>query len=1119
MDVMSKVETGAIMAVVKILKVDGTTTPPFLTVLGLPTTALESSKAEIVAEEMIPNPGVMDPWEVGLPQKCRPIVVTTLTNTRDLLPAAIKLKIWTGSDSTLIFLKGKEVVKPLLFEETEENKPASEDYLSQCFLGCKEDFCDRIQASTTPPKKFEIPYEAEPGAEPPEKAVGCWYGAPVLFLPPVHNLPLGFVMDPKRAKSGKDIKEAIMTFFEIPEGDTTYNFLQTPYINSWCRTMANAPEEFAQTAVSLKQVKESWMMIVQHKEVANIAHAHQATFAHMECMLMHRIFRDGLIAGATKAWFQKLQKHEEVLKKIFDKPECEEDEDQRPPLGNVEISMQAYAYYLVGPARKTWDSQRGFAEMRGSLPAPNLARRFAYMPTPLTLEDVTEETRLKIRKDPPNRPETGGVTGSVATGVPETVNVENDLEEDMQANMYDFLKDYSQHSQQVPDEGSPLTVKSGSMNKKIPKKKRKTPVVGTEDSENEGFKTPSPKKKKASKKEKSKQATESPTLSVQGADSESAEVRYVGKKEATKGTTTVTGASPFKPSIHTEGDIVLKDQWKTPAALQASLQHHVMGPQALKIQDLVANTTAGEDQERDDYFTSADMLANKHFKRAVKVTAHLLAHCLPESAATKLKPKLAPTKRIDISFLMHPGNMGGEYYTNVVGGKIKDLKQTAGTYLLDKMKEIKRSPLPGQPDFQPNFFKSDHILKPLRAGAFGTGENITEMDDLDTAFTPFHLIASIDTGEVNDFQLPVKGLRTTPMIKIICNFFALFHVMAEDEEHYPNLPMGTSTFSLFSPLGGALCQAMQHLQKPSIAAAWDALYDKHGTITQKVKLLYMLGALVELFTTWANTRPTAIHYQVTTAGWGPDWDKQISLLGTELHHRDEKNLRLEIEAWVKKLKKAFGAATLDSERNTPVLTHRNDPPAPCKPKNYAAANRAAGHFDEVAGAQHQQRRVKIKQEDQTPGRRQGNNAAAAGGGHRNDSRSNQQTGAQKSKLFATPRLINFSSTYTKHAAEGKKESVGKILVDMRTANNLEFPKLGEKQICFPFVMEQGCDECYARHGPRKGDLCSTHREHVSLQGGTSTYTKAELQPLYKYLQNEHVAKQLVPTAEFKKFMN
>ena len=217
-------------------------------------------------------------------------------------------------------------MKPMLFEEEEKNKPPPGNGLEPGFLSCAADFKNRINTGTKP-KIYTIPKNTDPQDQ-AVKVAGCWYGAPVVFLPPVHNLPLGFVMNPTYAKEGKNIKEAIRAFFEIPAEDSTYNFLDSPYINSWCRMMSQSPDEFAQTAVLLKQVSKSWLAVVKPQDASSVSHSHQATFAHMECLLLHRIFRDTLMAGASKKWLVMLQKHEEILKFIFDKPESEEDEVQ-----------------------------------------------------------------------------------------------------------------------------------------------------------------------------------------------------------------------------------------------------------------------------------------------------------------------------------------------------------------------------------------------------------------------------------------------------------------------------------------------------------------------------------------------------------------------------------------------------------------------------------------------------------------------------------------------------------------------------------------------------------------------------------------------------------------------
>ena len=188
-----------------------------------------------------------------------------------------------------------------------------------------------------------------------------------------------------------------------------------------------------------------------------------------------------------------------------------------------------------------------------------------------------------------------------------------------------------------------------------------------------------------------------------------------------------------------------------------------------------------------------------------------------------------------------------------------------------------------------------------------------------------------------------------------------------------------------------------------------------------------------------------------------------------------------------------------------MKTHTKEPPAPCAPNNTASKN-GGGSYEQHHG------KVKIKQENAPAGNKQGDGPTKGANRHP------AHVSPQKSKSFGNPRLINFSPAYIRKQGD-KVEHVGKLLVELKTANNLATPFCGGKQVCFPFIMEAGCDDCFTRRGPRRSEKCADNRAHISLQGGTTSVTKNDLQPLYAYLQNEHVAKQLVPTEAFKKFMN
>jgi len=97
--------------------------------------------------------------------------------------------------------------------------------------------------------------------------------------------------------------------------------------------------------------------------------------------------------------------------------------------------------------------------------------------------------------------------------------------------------------------------------------------------------------------------------------------------------------------------------------------------------------------------------------------------------------------------------------------------------------------------------------------------------------------------------------------------------------------------------------------------------------------------------------------------------------------------------------------------------------------------------------------------------------------------------------------------------------MGQLIATFRKGNNLDLPMIRDKQLCFAFIMESGCNDTCTRRGKVETRPCSSIRLHLSLKDGDTEYTKAELQPLVTFLKNEQVAKHLVQTEALKKFMN
>ena len=1111
MDALAFTEIGAVLGVIRLLREDGTMTDPFITILGLPTVAMQGSKAAPTKEDFGSSDGALEPCGVIYPEDDRPILTTTIIDTRGVTsPGELKLKMWKFADSSLVLLKGKEAVEPILIPDVIEHEPKAGDMEEGMFIQDKDVMEEKMDPSI-------CPTQVEAAASGDEIA-GFWYGARMIPFAPVHNLPLGFAMDPTKATSGRAIRLALQTFFGVSEEDVTWNYLETRYVDAWCAAASRAPLDFAQVAVSLQQIRTSWLKVTQPKDPTKVPFSLQASFAHMESGLLHRLFRDARVAVSKKKMLETLYLHERIVKSILDKP-ADEDEDEEiglPPFGRVPIALQPYAYYVIKAPVKAWEKSRGWSELRACLPAPHYARRYALMEAPASLEEA-EDVSLQLRKAPP-------LTAAAAAVVEKVDEAEEEEEEEPLATSRSQLRKLLAGWQSAgkATKSTPLVMAKRIKPRPdellastpIKKMKRSDRSVDEDaklqDSDQEFEFDQSPADQQ--KLKKARHDVELTPERKRSPSSPDVEVTFVKSQQ--------TASSPYNPSVYAGSNKELLDtDWRTPVLLLGSLNQYASGYRKIKTIDLIAEKTPRD--QASGYFSTYDRSVKMvDYSAAIIGAVHLLAHRLPEEAGKMLEPRGFPGKSIGSPLLMHAGNIGSDYHKNVMLCKPKDLSQTAGHFLRMQVDRICEHPLPGAPSFNPHFFTLTEVLKPLHSGTWGTGKHMRSAEDLASALTPFHFVASLELGTddpLEAFRIPSAGLKGTAIAKIAINMFTLFHIMAEDERLYPNLPASTSTFSLFSPLGGALIQAQTHIQSSTIATAWEELHEKVGTLHQTVHFLFALGDLIELFTKWQQTKPANTHFQV---GRIAGTKTNVSLIGTEVDLTDTKCLRKELAAWFKKFQKDFSAKKLKEQTVTPLVLYERDPPIMFKPRSKSADS----------GKQ-----VYIKQESaaragySNPAHQNSANGPATGaaGSARTQSakRSSTQTGTgggnsaspPSSKfLHGNPALIRFSPL---HRPPNETQTVAQILSNLRKAHSIDFPSVKGKPACFPFVMEAGCNECYRNKGRVDPKPCSHFRHHVSIKDGDTEYVKADLQQLYNFVKSEHVKKHLLPTEAFIKFMN
>lgn len=1118
---LSIVHTGAMMAIVRLVDDQNANTGNFLTFLGLPTTALEGSGATLKAEHFEHSDGQLMPLGLICPETTEPILTTVLKQTRDLTPAELKMKLWKHADSSLVLIDGEHAVEPILFPNTGVYEPVKAGAMGH------DMFLQSLLSFKANKAEGPMPFRVDNGQPTNKDQVGLWYGARSVFFGSVHNLPLGFAMDPQHATSGKAIIAALKEFFATSESDDTWDFLDNQYVDAWCAAMVFDTGSFSQLAVSLEQVKTSWLGVTQPTSHVNVPFDLQATFAHMECALMYKLFRDGVLARSTKSIIKSLRTYEEILAQLFVIAEDDDEGDCAPPLGHVPTEMQPYAYYLVKAPKPTWEKKMGWSAFREGLPAPQLARRFALMEAPKSIAEAEQSQGLQLRKAPPDVPLHQSSESEDDADVVVVVAPEEESAVKL-TRLNDILAgDWSAG----PDEHrrTPLSVKPKSTrpvvsasqtavaHEKLQKqrqaaKKRKSKKGS--DSDNSSDSEASRNKKKRAKDAFVAQPTTPPRFQLHRGDDEESPTKDPANSPATteRSPTRRSSRSPYNPTVRRSiTGATTKDQWVTPASLLGVLSIHTHGSQKISARDLIAVPT-NRDVSSGFFSTHSYFVEETDYDQTILLTAHLLAYRLPDEARQILAPTADPSRRFASDWMMHSGNFGGAYHRNVLECKQKDLQLTAGMFLSSRAESVKSHLLPGTPDFHQRFFKLTEVLKPINKGAWNSGQHMHTLVQASYALSPFHFIASIDTGsddELEVFRLPPSGLKANSMVKIIGNIFAFLHMMAEDERAFPYLPQGTSTFSLFSPLGGALCQALLLLQQPTIVTAWDLLHDKIGASYQTVDFLYRISDLFTLFEKWQQTQPRALHFQtgILLAPKSRDTEQgvNVSLLGTEVQGMDNDNLRLELADWATKLKKDFSAKKLKEQLATPITVFETDPPGAFAPLSQKEPQHLAQTRTESDSAAKARSRTKTPQPPAQPGAR----APAQGQG--------QKSPSSKS-VHGIPALVTLTQ---QHRSTNPPQTIGQILAQLKKAHGLDFPKLRGLPVCFPFVMECGCDNSHNTRRLSSAPVipCTRRRHHVSIKDGDTEYGKEELRPLLDFLKNEHVAKQLLPTAAFTKFMS
>ena len=1033
-----------------------------LTVLGLPVMgAVEALPVQDLEELPGVDPGDLQAlqYETGNREdKCLyPLLATVVRDTRAGSVAAAAKVMENSLHSTVLLPQALDALVPTLIPST--SIPADDSPESNIWLSIDE-AAAYAESNTQHKVAIHEPKGSQRGIK------GFLYASSVAWLPKDHSLPLGFAMDPASIRSGKALKAALVQYFGEDVGQWDY-LTATTYYDAVLGAMADKPASFALPIYSLQQIATTWRAAVYPRNKSKVPTSIQFTWAHMMCKLQVLAFRDRLHATITNTnALRALTKYESIgtaiVKATDDSDAAEADSEPQILAGQSDIT---YVYGKVLPGTKSWDTAHGFEALRNALSMPAFMDEYEAVRAPTSKEIAERQATRLPRKD-----------GEPVEDEEVTAEEESDAHTALSRLFASNLQSPKSTAQQssrrtapAPPAPDPKTPQPG------PRTTASSATTAEEDSK------PAAGRKRADKEVQFEKTVKppapspfEPTFASPSTDDEKEPGEWLL-------------AMDMVPGIRAQlGKMLLKQYM--PETAPSSRSAPVITAQALVVTQEVA-------------FTNKELL-----------TSHILAHVVPLRALPSVVA-FNDGRSIAKSICLQPGIIGGPYLKNVMNAADKsEGASDIFEFMTDQLNILmNHNCWPANFAINSNCLRNPRMIKALRQGAWVVGDTIATVTDLERGLSPGHMIATVNMFEASEaksdniYRLPLRGFRAEQIIQLLGNATAIMHVMTMDEALYPHLPSVIANLAsplyLRSPVVGAIYAIIDHLRQPNIMTAINKLYDKHGTVEIVALLITALVRLFSKIRAWAATRRDS-HYIKVTPSYAPLRD-DCTLLFSKYQDGSRDTLALDhtIAEWATELKAELSPTKLQKmlDAPAPVAYHLLQLPPVFHPP---AAPKTAPPEKKRPAQQGEEKNPKASKEP----KKEGDKAKS-----RTDLEAELAT---RECTHAREILIKFNPSFTPQDGKGLGQALGKA----RRLHNVPLAQINNKQVCFPWLMECGCPGKYiksiGRRAPCTLETCggTGPRLHVT------TFTKEALQPLWDFLQNEHIRPTLQPTEKFTEIM-
>jgi hypothetical protein len=813
------------------------TATPFGVIVNIPSVGTDAESLAIEDLGLVAGETLGDPIPVN-PSAVSFMAGSLRDATRGPSMSDRPLERWTSHEEHVGFLQGHKLCRSVICfgnKAIDAPLPSDPDLIKVMWSPDAADQTIKGRKAETPGEPCITVAVADPNTA--ADALSFWMMTVALPLPEGHNLPPGFIWDPRKATCVNFIAR-IAEWSGRPMSD--WDWFLNGLTTAWFKATAYSPQSFATQMFPLADLAptiEGWKLEPAEPS-ATARHRH---IVYAADLLRHRYFRDNIFAHASATMTARLSSFESCSLATIRATTGLRTLAKHPALA-------AYLFHWCTPETNTWSQTYGFHVYSETFAPPAGERR--YTPKAVDYRQPTQISALAFPPDAssartPQRDQPGEPAAAASSAV-------------MQALLHGNVTSPPTKRKRQADH-------SASPSRPPPANRGITRATGSSLDNPLAVDTDAPVSPPAIRGTRLAYAAP-PALAPP-----SAPVIF------------------YHPSEHIvpEPAAAVERYWRTRSHLCPPLPTagHIPTDNpfskqliATPAEPLPATSIDPKRNPPPPGFTHANCIAG---------TVPLGLRCLSHFTAWSTQPLLlypadhdastGPANPFHVYYSLTPGKLSHAWTHNVAPPAKRG---TAGAWLLENKESdilYGGTGLPFLPEGFNNNFVTTNAFDLLRNGPFVASTAISSASDFTKGFHPHLLLLTLEG--LTEPLIPRTGFSANQLRRLIDNFGWLLHTSVYDGSLLRADGDTRSSFTEHSPLAWILGEVLVLLRQKLFSQTWQKLSDRRASYSWG--FLRSINELWDMFFSWGKPRNARNHYHLAAPA-APHTAGEIILLFTKL---------------------------------------------------------------------------------------------------------------------------------------------------------------------------------------------------------------------------------------------